>query len=613
MNTTMTTALQDAHVSTWVKHHARELSKSMLGRGYRPEGLHAYEDQHGAPLYWRIRLKHPQSGDKWIRPMRRSGNAAAPFELKEPQAPANGKPLYRLPSLQARPDAPVFVVEGERCADKLAALGLLATTSGAADSAAAADWHPLARREVCLWPDNDEAGARYALEAARILQDLGCRVRVLNVPELNLPPKGDCVDWLAAHREAKAADVLALPQRPIVPEPVPPGPAAPAPGPRVELLNGADVTPEAVTWLWQDWLAAGKLHILGGAPGTGKTTLALALAATLTTGGRWPDGTGCAPGSVAIWSGEDGTADTLAPRLRLMGADVHRVHFVHGISDSSGRRPFDPATDVDLLRASLRQAGDVRLLLVDPVVSAVTGEGNSNPQVRRSLQPLVDLGKDLGCAVLGITHFRKGSAGTDPVERINGSVAYAALARVVLVAAKRKDEGGGVAADTRLLLRAKSNNGPDTGGFEYQLQQDELRGFPGVRASRVLWGKPIEGEARDILADAEESAAGDERSATTEAMDWLQDTLAHGSMIAGDIIKAAGRAGITEKTLRRARERLGIKPHKDGFRGGWCWALPAPKMPSTPEDAQESLSGNEGILGSLGHLRGDDGRHEVEI
>lgn len=96
----------------------------------------------------------------------------------------------------------------------------------------------------------------------------------------------------------------------------------------VELLNGASIRPEPIRWLWPGWLAAGKFHVLAGAPGTGKTSIALALAATITTGGRWPDGALAASGNVLIWSGEDDPCDTLVPRLIASAADMKRVFFV---------------------------------------------------------------------------------------------------------------------------------------------------------------------------------------------------------------------------------------------------------------------------------------------
>jgi len=104
----------------------------------------------------------------------------------------------------------------------------------------------------------------------------------------------------------------------------------PVDGDGVMLVNGADLKPEPIRWLWPQWLALGKLHILAGAAGQGKTTINLAFAATVTTGGRWPDGTRCEPGNVLIWSGEDDPADTLLPRLLAMGADRRRVYFVQG-------------------------------------------------------------------------------------------------------------------------------------------------------------------------------------------------------------------------------------------------------------------------------------------
>ena len=186
---------------------ARRLAASAMREGYKPEALYTYTHPDGGVWYWRIRLKNPHTGEKWIRPMRLNGSG---LELGEPGFP-DGKPLYRLHDLTGRPDDRVIVVEGEWCADALAKVGVLATTSGAADSAARADWRSLAGRDVTIWPDNDEAGRSYEDALADALLPLGCTVRVIDVDKLGLPKKGDAVDWCKANPAATAADIAALP------------------------------------------------------------------------------------------------------------------------------------------------------------------------------------------------------------------------------------------------------------------------------------------------------------------------------------------------------------------------------------------------------------------
>ena len=194
---------------------AKRLAAAAMREGFVPEALHAYTDRDGNPVYWRIRAKNPTTGEKWIRPMKLNGVG---YVLGEPRdlAHPNGKPLYRLHEIATRRNEAVIVTEGEHKADKLAALGMLATTSGAADSAGTADWQPLSGRAVRIWPDYDQAGERYAEAVAAELQSIGCAVTVLDVATLGLHAKGDVVDWLVLHAEATAADVLALPcqQRP---------------------------------------------------------------------------------------------------------------------------------------------------------------------------------------------------------------------------------------------------------------------------------------------------------------------------------------------------------------------------------------------------------------
>lgn len=187
---------------------AHRLSSKPLSDGFEFEALHAYTTSEGQPLYWRIRLKNPATGKKWIRPLYLEGDA---YVLKEPEFSQGQKPLYHLHDLASRLGDTVVVVEGEWCADQLASLGVLAITSGAADSAGKADWEPLAGRTVLIWPDNDEAGLRYANAVQDALSVLGCVVNMIDVAALDLPSKGDAVDWLARNPDATADGVLSLP------------------------------------------------------------------------------------------------------------------------------------------------------------------------------------------------------------------------------------------------------------------------------------------------------------------------------------------------------------------------------------------------------------------
>lgn len=395
----------------------------------------------------------------------------------------------------------------------------------------------------------------------------------------------DKPDWrrLDADR-AKVLDVHAKAQ---APKPAEDG---------VILTCAATLKPEPVRWLWRDWLALGKFHVLAGAPGQGKTTLALAMAAAVTSAGRWPDGSRCDAGSVLMWSGEDDPADTLLPRLVAMGADPARVFFVTGSQVGGEVLPFDPARDMPQLLAEAERIGNVRLLIVDPVVSAVAGDSHNNTEVRRALQPLVDLGAALGAAVLGISHFSKGSSGRDPTERVVGSMAFGAVARVVLCAAKVKGQDGD--DDRRILVRSKSNIGPDDGGFEYGIAQTELQAWPGVHASLIEWGQAVDGTARELLAEAESdlNADGDD---SADVDGFLRGLLAPGPMTAKAIKADADGAGYAWRTVQRAAQRIGAERRKEGMKGGWVWALTAStKAPHRHEGAEGASLQNVAPLAS---------------
>lgn len=267
-----------------------------------------------------------------------------------------------------------------------------------------------------------------------------------------------------------------------------------------------------------------------------------------------------APAGCLICDGQaDDPADTLVPRLRAAGADTSRVHIVTGMRDAEGAYPFDPARDIEPLRAKLAGIDDLRLMVVDPLVSAISCDSHKNAEVRRGLQPLVDLAQACRCALVGVTHFSKGTGGREPIERITGSLAFGALARIVLVTAKRDapEEEAGI----RFLARAKSNIGPDGGGFVYDVTQMELQDRPGVIASSVHWGKALDGTARELLAVAERQ----DDEGIGDAASFLRELLMDGPVVVREIKRQAEEAGFAWRTVQRAMKKAGVESKRGGF------------------------------------------------
>ncbi|MBA6096128.1 AAA family ATPase [Pseudomonas juntendi] len=338
---------------------------------------------------------------------------------------------------------------------------------------------------------------------------------------------------------------------------------------RVNAVKASTIKAVPIRWLWPGWLAKGKLHILAGAGGTGKTTLLIGLIATLTTGGRWPDGSRCGePGNALIWSSEDDPADTLIPRLTAAGADMSRVYIIQGRTNAQGDTdPFDPANDIGLLRETASDIGGVSLLMLDPIVSAVKGDMHKANDVRRALQSVVDFAEQNLCAIVGISHFAKGGAGSSPTDRVIGSQAFSALARTVLVAAKQED------SDLRVLARAKSNIGTDEGGVSYTIETFTIDGE--ITTTRVAWGDLIEGSAREILGDVE-STEDDTRLSDDDPSEALRRILKDGPMVGKQAKSLMTENGYSAKQTRTAREKLSVVTVREGFGKEirTLWSLP---------------------------------------
>ncbi|MCK7597408.1 AAA family ATPase [Microbulbifer sp. CAU 1566] len=344
-----------------------------------------------------------------------------------------------------------------------------------------------------------------------------------------------------------------------------PQPDKPAPLAAV-LLKGSEIVPVKLEWLWEGWLPRSKLMLLAGPSKTGKSTLSLAIAATITTHGQWPDGSQyTGPRHVVLWSSEDDVQDTIVPRAIAAGVDMDYIHFVaaaHAIDGSE--RPFDPATDLPQLRAAMQRVGDVALVIVDPIIETVTGDMNKATDVRKSLAPVVEMAAVQRCCVLGIHHFSKHRYGSTG-DRVTGSGAFVAFARGTLTTVNDKE------TNRKLLCRPMANLGPSDGGYHYDLVQTVV--CTDIPAQKAQWGEFRAGDADDLMDQAESGESTDAKSA-------LQEVLADGPVPATEIFERMEGLGFTKDQTNYARRKLNLQPKKDGFSGDqegktgkWSWCL----------------------------------------
>jgi hypothetical protein len=168
-----------------------------------------------------------------------------------------------------------------------------------------------------------------------------------------------------------------------------------------------------------------------------------------------------------------------------------------------------------------------------------------------------------------------------------------------MVAAKNQQEEGD-GRTRRIFTIGKSNIGPDGGGFEYEIQQCELQAAPGVEASAVMWGEPLNGSARELLAVADAVDGGG--GSVDEAVAFLEDLLAHGFVPAKQVYAEAKDSGISKATVRRAQAKLGVRPKKLGMGKGWSWCLPAGRCSEESEDAHKKSVSTFDTFGGHEHL-----------
>src|SRR6266566_8159820 len=213
------------------------------------------------------------------------------------------------------------------------------------------------------------------------------------------------------------------------------------------IVDLSTVEPEKIVWNWKPYLPSGKVVIIDGDGGVGKTSLLFDIIARMTTGRDMPDGSRAQEGGAVYVSYEDGIADTVVPRLKKMKADLTRIVSIKDVTvidseDERVTRPFSIADDLPLLEYAVMSV-DARVVIIDPIMSALEGKIDSykDQDVRRALNPLVTFAEETGVTVIMVRHYTKQS--TDNIRhKGTGSLAFSNIARVGLAVLPDPNEEG---------------------------------------------------------------------------------------------------------------------------------------------------------------------------
>ncbi|MCL5280566.1 MAG: AAA family ATPase [Planctomycetes bacterium] len=475
-------------------------------------------------------------------------------------------PLYGLPEVLENAGGTIYVTGSEEAADAALRQGLLGITSAEGSAGVGkTDWQPLAGRDVVILPDNDPTGRWYAQMAATVLSALRppARVRTVRLPDL--PPHGDIRAWLVAlGPDATAAAVRERMESLVAAAPAPP-PAPAGDSPILRCL--AQVAPSPVRWLWPGRVPLGRLTLLVGRPGAGKSFLTADLAARVSTGRPWPDGTACAAGAVLLICAEDDPADTLRPRLAAHGAALQRVHVLSRVRRSGADgRPCETAftlADIGSLEESLRACPDCRLVIVDPIGSFL-GRGTDayrENHVRALLEPVARLAEAYGPAVLVTAHQRKSAASRHADDLALGSRAFTGVARAVWHLIRDPQD-----PQRRLLLPGKNNLAAQGSGLAFRIH--------GVPPALRWETAAVDLTANEALVAERPGHSGGDSPARRAAMDWLRQLLATGVEAVAEVRREAVNAGFSWRTVQRAKDELALRSVRPEPSGPWLWKLP---------------------------------------
>ncbi len=336
------------------------------------------------------------------------------------------------------------------------------------------------------------------------------------------------------------------------------------------------VEPKKVDWLWKPYLPVGKVTLLDGWPGIGKSYITCQLAAIVSRGGGFPNSTPFEAGNVLMFNAEDGLADTLRPRLEACGADLTKVYCLD-ILHKDGIATFDQA---GLLRfESTIIDYDPKFVIVDPLF-AFTGAGvdiHRANESRAVSSRLASIAAKYNLSMLCVRHLNKGGGGGSSMRAGIGSIDWIAAARVGLLAGCDPDD------ESKMALTNYKNNLAKKGEpLGYRIDFD-----PDADQGTFVWTGISDLTADRILAPQHHEDAG-ESAQRADAKEFLYELLKDGRVEASDVEKAAKASKISDYSMRQAKMTLKVRTYKEGGEFGgrgarWYWEMLEAGVPQDVE------------------------------
>jgi putative DNA primase/helicase len=333
------------------------------------------------------------------------------------------------------------------------------------------------------------------------------------------------------------------------------------------------IAPRKLRWLWPERIPLGKITVFAGMPGQGKSLATLDIAARVTTGSKYPDAANPLPPSeVLLVAGEDDPEDALVPRLMAANADRSRVHILKAVRVSGQDHSLCLDVDVKAIHEFLDDHPEIRLISFDPISNHLCDVSMVDEQeVRATLGPLKGIAQELDVAIIGVMHLNK-KEGLSAIHRVGGAGAFIGVARASWLFAPDPES-----QSNRLMLPLKNNYMRKSSGFTYRLAE-RLVGIEGedVGVPFIEWQGESDLDADEVL------SAQNKGEAFSKAKAFIKDFLAEGPRDASDVSDTADAAGISQRTLDRAKAELGVESRKKST-GRWEWSLPD----GQPKDASK--------------------------